>query len=213
MPATLSKLERRILDYLVEYLRRNTYQPSIREIGKRFGIKSTKTVSEHLQALADKGYIERDSSRSRGVRIVGTNLFPQVLSIPCYGRVGAGEPVLLRENVVDEFTLDRKLVSVPDAFFLRVSGDSMHAEGILDGDLVLVEPALSVDVEQGEIVAARLGGEAVVKKFFPRDDDIVLESATPDYAPILVRDYDDFSLLGRVAGVFRRLPRETPDGA
>ena len=71
MPAQLNKVERRILDYIIDYLKRNTYQPSIREIGKRFGIKSTKTVSEHLQSLADKGYIERDSSRSRAVRVVG----------------------------------------------------------------------------------------------------------------------------------------------
>lgn len=204
MPATLSKLERRILDYLVEYLRRNTYQPSIREIGKRFGIKSTKTVSEHLQALADKGYIERDASRSRGVKIVGTDLFPQVLSIPCYGSVGAGEPALLRENVTDELTLDRKLVSAPDAFFLQVNGDSMQAAGILDGDLVLVEPALQADLEQGEIVAARLGGEATVKKYFSRADEIVLEPANAEYAPILVRE-EDLALLGRVTGVFRRL--------
>src|SRR3712207_8940291 len=76
MPEPLSKMERRILDYIVDYLKRNTYQPSIREIGKRFGIKSTKTVSEHLQSLADKGYIERDASRSRGVKILGMNLAP-----------------------------------------------------------------------------------------------------------------------------------------
>jgi repressor LexA len=212
MPATLSKLERRILDYLVDYLRRNTYQPSIREIGKRFGIKSTKTVSEHLQALADKGFIERDASRSRGVRIVGTNLFPQVLSIPCYGAVGAGERVLLKENVTDELTLDRKLVSALDAFFLQVNGDSMHPAGILDGDLVLVEPTILADLEQGEIVAARLGGEGTVKKFFSRDDDIVLEPANTEYAPTLVRDYEDFSLLGRVSGVFRRLPPRSQPG-
>jgi repressor LexA len=71
MPKPLTSLERRILDFIVEYLRRNTYQPSIREIGSRFGIKSTKTVSEYLQSLADKGWIERDSSRSRGVRVIG----------------------------------------------------------------------------------------------------------------------------------------------
>src|SRR5829696_10030296 len=71
MSEPLSKMERRILDYLVEYLRRNTYQPSIREIARRFGIKSTKTVSEYLQSLADKGWIERDPSRSRGVRVIG----------------------------------------------------------------------------------------------------------------------------------------------
>ena len=100
MPEPLSKIEKRILNYLVDYLRQHTYQPSIREIGKRFGIKSTKTVSEPLQALADQGYIERDASRSRGVKILGMNLAPDMVSIPNYGRIAAGRPALLRENVV-----------------------------------------------------------------------------------------------------------------
>ena len=78
------EIERRILDYIESYLRRNTYQPSVREIGARFGIKSTKTVSEHLKALAAKGYLERDSSRSRGARIVGLDLNAETLSVPCY---------------------------------------------------------------------------------------------------------------------------------
>src|SRR5688500_1039995 len=81
MPRPLTSLERRILDYIVEYLRRNTYQPSIREIGGRFGIKSTKTVSEYLQSLADKGWIERDSSRSRGVRVIGLDMHPSTVTV------------------------------------------------------------------------------------------------------------------------------------
>src|SRR5688572_20054364 len=125
MPEPLSKIERRILNYLVDYLKEHTYQPSIREIGKRFSIKSTKTVSEHLQALADKGHIERDASRSRGVRIQGLNLFPEVASVPCYGKIAAGEPALVREDITDNFDLDRKLVPSADSFVLRVKGDSM----------------------------------------------------------------------------------------
>ena len=82
-----TEIERRILDYIESYLRRNTYQPSVREIGARFGIKSTKTVSEHLKALAAKGYLERDPSRSRGARIVGLDLNAETLSVPCYSRI------------------------------------------------------------------------------------------------------------------------------
>ena len=77
-----TEIERKIFDYMVSYLRRNTYQPSIREIGEEFGIKSTKTVSEHLQALAEKGFLERDPSRSRGVRILGVDLAPEAVSVP-----------------------------------------------------------------------------------------------------------------------------------
>ncbi|HEX6926505.1 MAG TPA: transcriptional repressor LexA [Longimicrobiaceae bacterium] len=205
MPEPLSKMERRILDYLIDYLKRNTYQPSIREIGKRFGIKSTKTVSEYLQSLADKGYIEREASRSRGVRIVGLELQrPDTITIPYYGKIAAGQPALQRDHVDAEFSLDPKLAGTAEAFFLEVHGDSMEGLGILEGDLVLVEPVREGEVQNGEIIAARLGGEATVKRYFRRNMDVVLEPANPDYAPILVKEYEDFAVLGRVVGLFRR---------
>src|SRR5690625_7663751 len=78
----LTEIEREILEYLIDYLRQNTYQPSIREIGKHFGIKSTKTVAEHLEALAQKGWIEREPARSRGIRILGLELDTDTLSLP-----------------------------------------------------------------------------------------------------------------------------------
>ncbi|MBA2245033.1 MAG: repressor LexA, partial [Gemmatimonadetes bacterium] len=165
MPDTLTKIERRILDYIVDSLKRNTYQPSIREIGKRFGIKSTKTVSEHLQSLAEKGHIERDASRSRGVRLIGVDLAPNLLNVPYYGRIAAGEPALLREEIVDTFGIDRKLVSAPDSFLLKAEGDSMKEMGIFDGDMVLVEPTLREELKNGDIIAARLDGEATVKRY------------------------------------------------
>lgn len=214
MAEPLSKIERRILDYLVDYLKKNTYQPSIREIGKRFGIKSTKTVSEYLQALADKGYIEREASRSRGVKILGLNLErPEVITVPFYGKIAAGQPALVRDHVKLEFGVDPKLIGTPESFFLEVSGDSMEQVGIFDGDLVLVEPIEERDLENGDTVAARLGGEATVKRYFRREEDVVLEPANPDYAPILVREYDDFTVLGRVAGLFRRVARKPEQAA
>jgi repressor LexA len=205
MPETLSKIERRILNYLVDYLKENTYQPSIREIGRRFGIKSTKTVSEHLQSLADKGHIERDASRSRGVKILGMNLSPDVVNVPCYGKIAAGIPALIRDNVRDQFELDRKLAGTADAFFLEVKGDSMEGLGILDGDLVLVEPVDESEVENGQVVAARMEGEATVKRYFRNGEKVVLEAANSKYAPILVHEYEDFTILGRVNGLFRQI--------
>jgi repressor LexA len=208
MPAPLAKIERRILNYLVDYLRQNTYQPSIREIGKRFAIKSTKTVSEHLQALADKGYIERDASRSRGVRIIGMNLSPELVTLPCYGQIAAGRPALLREHIREEFSIDRKLAGSADAFFLEVEGDSMREMGMLSGDLVLVEPADEDEIQNGEIVAARVDGNATVKRYFANGGNVVLEPANSNYAPILVHQHTDFTVLGRVSGLFRRFTRD-----
>ncbi|HEX6912477.1 MAG TPA: transcriptional repressor LexA [Longimicrobium sp.] len=207
MPEALSKIERRILNYLVDYLKENTYQPSIREIGKRFGIKSTKTVSEHLQSLADKGFIERDASRSRGVKILGMNLSPGVLNVPMYGRIAAGVPALLRDDVQETFELDRKLVGSSDAFLLEVKGDSMAGLGILPGDYVVVEPADEADLENGEVVAARVDGDATVKRYFANAGKVVLEPANPNYAPILVHEHNDFTVLGRVTGLYRRFTR------
>jgi repressor LexA len=204
MPEPLTKIEKRILEYLIEYLKRHTYQPSIREIGKRFGIKSTKTVSEHLQALADKGYIERDASRSRWVKIIDLNLQPAAVAVPFYGKIAAGRPALLREHIDRQFALDSELLGSPDSFFLRAQGDSMDGMGLLNGDLVLVEPIETADLQNGDIVAARIGGEATIKRYFSRDGTVVLEAANTNYAPILVNEYDDFTVLGRVVGLFRR---------
>jgi repressor LexA len=207
MPEALSKVERRILNYLVDYLKEHTYQPSIREIGKRFGIKSTKTVSEHLQSLAEKGHIERDASRSRGVRILGMNLAPGVLSVPSYGRIAAGVPMLLRDDVREAFELDRKLVGSSDAFILEVVGDSMTGMGILEGDLAIVEPTDERDLQNGEVVAARVDGDATLKRYFANGGKVVLEPANPDYAPILVHEHNDVEVLGRVSGIHRRFTR------
>jgi repressor LexA len=207
MPEPISKIERRILDYIVDYLRRNTYQPSIREIGRRFGIKSTKTVSEYLQSLADKGYIEREASRSRGVRIVGLQLqSPDAISVPLYGKVGAGSQAMIREGAEEEFMLDQRLAGSQEAFFLQVRGHSMEVAGIFDGDLVLVEPTSKEKIRNEDVVAVRIGEEALVKHYVERDGKIVLESASPGFESLHVNSGTDFSVLGRVTGLFRRYP-------
>ncbi|MDB4948516.1 MAG: LexA repressor [Gemmatimonadetes bacterium] len=205
MPEPLNKIERRILNYLVDYLKENTYQPSIREIGKRFGIKSTKTVSEHLQSLADKGHIERDASRSRGVKILGMNLSPSVVSIPFYGKIAAGKPSLLREHVRDEYEMDKRFAPSADAFFLQIKGESMMGAGILDGDLVLVDPVEAADLGDGDVVAVRLDEDATVKRYFLRDGTVVLEPANPEFPPIVVGHKEPLEVLGRVIGLFRQL--------
>src|SRR5210317_1059394 len=109
MPPNLTEIERKILDYMVSYLRSNTYQPSIREIGERFGIKSTKTVSEHLQALADKGFLERDPSRSRGVKILGVDLSTETVSIPCFNEMPEDGASLRADEAPFHLSIDRRL--------------------------------------------------------------------------------------------------------
>ena len=198
MPEPLTKLERRILDYLVDYLRRNTYQPSIREIGRRFDIKSTKTVSEYLQSLADKGWIERDPSRSRGVKLLGIDLSPHTVTVPCYA--GVAESVS-----AGELELDRRLVGGAGAFCLALSGEELPAFGLRGGDLLVAEPVMSGELEDADLVIARVGGQMGVRRFYRRGGEEVLEPATADYPPALLRAAGGVVVLGRVVSLVRRL--------
>jgi repressor LexA len=201
MAEPLTPIERKVYQYLIDFLAENTYQPSIREIGKRFRIKSTKTVSDLLQALTSKGYIERDPSRSRGVRILGYQGVSRIQPVPYYGKIHAGEPALLPEGREGFVTFDRRFVPGEDAFLLRVKGDSMTGRGILDGDYVMVSP--SAPPGEGDVIAARLGEEATVKTLTYREGATVLQPANPAEREIVVRDGDDFSVLGVVCGIFR----------
>ena len=212
MAEPLTPIERKVYQYLIDFLAENTYQPSIREIGKRFRIKSTKTVSDLLQALTQKGYIERDPSRSRGVRILGYQGVSRIQPVPYYGKIHAGEPALLPEGREGFVTFDRRFVPGEDAFLLRVKGDSMTGRGILDGDYVMVSP--SAPPGEGDVIAARLGDEATVKTLTFRDGATVLQPANPAEREIVVRQGDDFSVLGVVCGIFRPFfDREAFEGA
>lgn len=187
MQKPLTSLERRILDYIVEYLRRNTYQPSIREIGSRFGIKSTKTVSEYLQALADKGWIERDSSRSRGVRVIGLDMHPSTVTVPNIESNAA----------VANLELDRRIAGGAGAFMLSVSADATAPDGIREGDLVLVEPVQPSEIEEGDLVVVRSGVGARVRRAVRHGQKLLFEPGAEEVSPAQIS--------GRATSVVRRL--------
>jgi repressor LexA len=201
MTDALTPIEGSVYKYLLDFTAENTYQPSIRDIGKQFQIKSTKTVSDLLQSLARKGYIERDPARSRGVRLLGFTGGAKTQPIPYYGKIHAGEPALLPELREGYITVDRRFVPGDEVFFLRVKGDSMIGKAIADGDYVMVNPAARA--KDRDIVAARLGDEATIKTLIHQNGRIVLESANAADRDISVRDDDDFAVLGVICGVFR----------
>ena len=212
MSEPLSPIERKVYQYLIDFLAENTYQPSIREIGKKFRIKSTKTVSDLLQSLTSKGYIERDPARSRGVRILGYSGPTRIQPVPYYGRIAAGEPALLAEHREGFITFDRRFVPGEDAFVLRIEGESMIGRGIFDGDFVMVTPA--TPARDGDIVAARIGDAATVKTLRLRDGQTALEPANPAEPTLYVSPTDDFAVLGVVCGVLRTMyDRDTFEGA
>ncbi|HZF67357.1 MAG TPA: transcriptional repressor LexA [Gemmatirosa sp.] len=201
MAEPLTPVERKVYQYLIDFLAENTYQPSIREIGKRFRIKSTKTVSDLLQSLTSKGYIERDPARSRGVRILGYQGPSGVQPLPVYGAIHAGEPTLQAEHRTGYLSIDRRFVPGEDTFALRVKGDSMIGRGIHDGDYVLVHPSSAA--RDGDIVAARLGSDSTIKTIDSRDGRTVLVPAHPDERELVIDEATDFAVLGVVCGVFR----------
>jgi repressor LexA len=204
----LTQLERRVYHYMIDFLAENTYQPSIREIARKFRIKSTKTVSDLLHALESKGFIERDESRSRGVRLLGFAAAGATQPVPFYGQVHAGEPALLNEHRRGFVTLDRRFLPSDDVFILKVKGESMVGRGIFDGDYVMVTP--SARAKDGDIVAARLADQATVKTLTHRGSTIVLEAASDAERPIEVGPRDDFAILGVVCGVFRPYWEQEP---
>ena len=201
MTQPLTAIERRVYDYLLDFTAQNTFQPSIREIGKRFRIKSTKTVSDLLQSLAAKGYIERDASRSRGVRLLGFAGATRARPVAYYGRIHAGEPALLDGNREGFFTLDRRFIPSETTFILRVKGDSMIGAGIHDGDYVLVNP--SATPAEHEIVAIRDGEGSALKKISHEAGDVVLRAANPSVPPERLATTAPLQVLGVLCGVFR----------
>ena len=198
----LTEIERKILDFMVQYLRANTYQPSIREIGERFGIKSTKTVSEHLQALADKGCLERDPSRSRGVKILGMDLGADTVSVPCYQSLPAEGAQEATEVYV---SVDRQLGGERGAFIVRAGTGDLAVLGVAEGDFVLVTPAAIADVEDGGIIVAEVGNGSSFHRCVRNGKGLYLEALRPGGERTHVEDPEGIDLLGRVTGFYRRM--------
>ena len=200
MSETMTPTEEKVYQYLIEFLAANSYQPSIREIGRRFDIKSTKTVSDVLGSLARKGYIQRNQARSRGLRILG----PQAgatRAVPYYVQVAPFGHALTAELRSDSIVIDRRLAPGEEAFFVRVSDDAMAAHGVPRDCTVLVNPDFAA--LDGDLVAVRVGSDVVVRTFEQRGGAIQLVACAGEWAPIEVPAGDDQVVLGVVHAVFR----------
>lgn len=203
-----TEIERRILDYIESYLRRHTYQPSVREIGARFAIKSTKTVSEHLKALAAKGYLERDPSRSRGARIVGLDLNAETLSVPCHSRIPHRRGDVEEDESAQSYAIDRRLAGAAGSFFVRASGEEVRALGYEDGDLLLVQPVLAHEIRDGDILAVHAAEGAGFYRYDRAAD--VLQPGSAAASEVPVTRLDDLAVAGRVTAFLRQVG-EAPD--
>ena len=190
MPRTSNKAQL-IVDYVNQFIQENGYSPSVREIGAAVGLRSTASVSYHLQALQEKGLLQSPGSKGRKRAIVTTVRPGQ---IPVVGVVTAGLPILAVENHEGYLSWDGD----PGCFALRVRGDSMINAAILSGDLVVVRPQQTAD--DGQIVVARIGDEATVKRLSRRNGQVWLLPENPDFEPI---DGSEAELVGLVKAVIR----------
>lgn len=191
MPRTSDKAER-ILDFVNRFVQENGFAPSVREIGAAVGLRSTASVSYHLQQLQDKGLLLSPGAKGRKRAIVTAQRPGQ---IPVVGVVTAGMPILAVENQEGTISWDGD----PDCFALRVRGDSMINAGILDGDMVVVRPQTTAD--DGQIVVARIDDEATVKRLLRRNGEVWLMPENEAYSPI---DGSQAELIGLVKAVVRQ---------
>lgn len=201
MTDPLTDIERKVYHYLLDFLAEHTYQPSVREIGKRLRIRSTKTVAELLQSLADKGYLEREPGRSRGVKIIGASAVGGVQPVPLYARVNPVQPYLTSENRERFVNMDRSLLPTDDVFFLRVVGNDLAHRGVFDGDWVLVSP--STRAVDGAMVAARVGPHILVRLLSHLGAVLSLSTGTEGESETFLGPSDDFAVLGVVVLVMR----------
>lgn len=214
-PMAINKREKAILKFIEKEMEANGYAPSVREIGKAVGLKSTATVHTYLAQLAKKGYIKKEEQKGRTLRLLkggnGEDLTKkkepknyytgkEMVEVPVIGKITAGEPILAVENITDTFPIPVDFVGNSESFMLTVRGESMIEAGILSGDYILVKRQNTAN--NGEIVVALIGDEATVKTFYKEKDHIRLQPENSTMDPIIVPTCE---ILGKVAGVFRKL--------
>lgn len=207
----LSPRQRDVLDFIQSTIAQRSIPPTYREIGDALGISSTNGVADHVKALVRKGYLKKANRGAPGGVARGLMLTPKsqsrrrgaVISVPLLGTVAAGSPILAEENYEKTLHLDRSMTAGnATTYALRVRGDSMIEEGILDGDVVIVRQQNTA--RNGEIVVAMVDGEATVKFFFREQSRIRLQPAHPTMAPIYVDDRSETVIQGIVIGVYRK---------
>ncbi|RJO73837.1 transcriptional repressor LexA [Nocardia panacis] len=205
--SVLSQRQQRILATIRDWVVRYGYPPSTREIGDAVGLRSTSSVSKHLNSLEEKGFLRRSGSVSRPIdvrmflrstetRVADSDSVP----VPVVGDIAAGTPILAEQHADEVLTLSRQLVGRGNVFALRVRGDSMIDAAICDGDMVVVRQ--QHEAHSGDIVAAMIDDEATVKVYRRRNGHTYLEPRNPAYGVI---DGDAAVVLGRVVSVMRRI--------
>jgi repressor LexA len=188
-----------VLNYLSEYINDNGFPPSVREICKELSIKSTATVYYYLEKLDKQGFIKKSPLKKRAVGIVNHNK-AESITVPVLGKVTAGQPILAVENY-DEYMPIPSLMfdKNDDLFILTIKGESMIEAGIYDRDKIIVKRQSTA--ENGEIIVALIDDLATVKRFYKKNNKIVLH---PENSSMQDMIFDDITILGKVTGLIRK---------
>jgi repressor LexA len=205
----LTQRQKDILKFISDFISTNGFPPSYREIGHHFNITSTFGVKRHLDALIKKGFINVDSKSNRSISLTekSLELFQSFkdnnsVEIPIIGRVAAGYPVLSEQNIDGTIFIDSSLIKRGGNYFgLKVRGDSMIEDGIFEGDTVIVKS--QNEAFNNDIVIAMVDNDTTVKRYKKNKSNIELIPANKNYESIMVSSKDEFSLLGKVVGVYR----------
>jgi repressor LexA len=200
----LSAKQQEILEIIRQALMRDGQAPTVREIGKSTGLRSSCSVQKHLNQLETKGYIKRDPYKYRSIELLmdGSPMTRRrTVTVPLLGRVAAGTPIFATENIEESYPLPEALVPRDaDCFMLKVKGDSMINAGIFDGDLVVVRKQETA--QPGEIVVALIGDDATVKTFYTAGDNgIRLQPENPYMKPIITKEA---TIMGKVVLAMRQ---------
>jgi repressor LexA len=206
----LTERQRTILEMIHAHVDEHGYPPSVREIGDAVGLRSPSSVHGQLEALERKGYLRRDPTKPRALELGRDPVTDLDLPrsparhIPLVGDIAAGGPILAEERVEAIYPLPKELVGDGQLYMPRVRGESMIEAGVMDGDLVVIREQPTV--EQGEMCAALLDGEATVKLFRrTRSGEVFLDPANVAYEPIPVTPGQDAQIMGKVVTVLRSI--------
>jgi len=196
---TLTKRQKEILDYVSEYIQKNGYSPYYEEISEKFGLSALSTVHEHISELVDKGYLEKDERKERGLYLPKKR--KQYLEIPLVGQIACGQPIEAIEDKEEVIKVAREQSLRGNLYALRAKGDSMIGDGIFDGDIIIAKKQESA--ENGDTVVAILDdNQATLKKFYLEEDKMKLQPANPEYKAIYRKEVE---IRGVVVKIIRNL--------
>ncbi|WP_339415835.1 MULTISPECIES: transcriptional repressor LexA [unclassified Pseudomonas] len=199
---TLTPRRTAILTFIRDRIAQQGQPPSLAEIAEAFGFASRSVARKHVLALTEAGFIEVNPNQARGIRLLNQPVRPEWLDVPVLGRVAAGLPIGADAEVHSRLQLDPSTFAKTPDYLLRVQGDSMIEDGILDGDLVGVRR--SAEALNGQIVVARLDGEVTIKRFERNGDSVRLLPRNPAYQPIVVEPDQDLAIEGVFCGLVRQ---------